>query len=47
MATGLNDAGYRTRSGRPWSHMSVLTVLRNRAYVGEVFFRDAYHPRPA
>ena len=46
MATWLNDAGYRTRSGRPWSHMSVLTVLRNRACVGEVFFRDAYHPAP-
>lgn len=26
--------------------MSVLTVLRNRAYVGEVFFRDAYHRAP-
>ena len=39
----LNNEGHRTRNGRPWSHMSVLTVLRNRAYVGEVFFRGAHH----
>ena len=26
--------------------MAVLTVLRNRVYLGEVFFRDTYHPAP-
>ena len=31
---------------RPWNHMAVLTVLRNRAYLGEVYFRDTYHPAP-
>ena len=46
VATELNAAGHRTRSGRPRSHMSVLTILRNRAYVSEVFFRNAHHPAP-
>ncbi|MHB1987298.1 MAG: recombinase zinc beta ribbon domain-containing protein [Acidimicrobiales bacterium] len=38
--------GHRTKSGKPWNHMAVLTVLRNRAYPGEVYFRDAYHHAP-
>ena len=46
VANWLNERGHRTRTGRPWSHVSVLTVLRNRTYVGEVFFRDTYHPAP-
>lgn len=44
IATQLNDHGHRTKNGRPWSRDAVLTVLRNRAYVGEVFFREAYYP---
>ncbi len=40
----LNDRGRRTRHGRLWSHASVLTVLRNRAYLGEIFFRGAHYP---
>jgi len=43
IAARLNQEEYRTKNGRPWSHMSVLTVLRNRAYLGEVLFRGAYH----
>ena len=43
IATSLNESGYRTRNGRPWSHMSVLTVLRNRVYLGEIFFRGVHH----
>ena len=46
IANWLNERGHRTKYGKPWSHMSVLTVLRNRAYVGEVFFRDRYHKAP-
>ncbi len=46
VANWLNTRGHRTKSGRPWNHMAVLTVLRNRAYLGEVYFRDAYHPAP-
>ncbi len=43
IAARLNQEEYRTRNGRPWSHMSVLTILRNRAYLGEVLFRGSYH----
>jgi site-specific DNA recombinase len=43
IATALNEAGYRTRAGRPWSYKSVLTVLRNRTYLGEVHFRGEWH----
>ncbi len=46
IANQLNAQGHRTRSGRPWSYSAVLTVLRNRVYLGEVFFRDTYHPAP-
>jgi site-specific DNA recombinase len=42
----LNQRGHRTRKGVPWSTNAVLTVLRNRAYRGEVCFRDVYHPAP-
>jgi site-specific DNA recombinase len=44
IATWLNGQGYRTKVGKPWGHMAVRTVLRNRVYLGEVFFRDAWHP---
>ena len=44
LAMWLNEQGHRTKQGRPWSHTSVLTVLRNRAYVGEVFFRGTHYP---
>jgi site-specific DNA recombinase len=43
IARRLNQEGHRTKNGRPWSHMSVLTVLRNRAYLGQVLFRGSYH----
>jgi site-specific DNA recombinase len=46
VAGWLNDRGYRTRAGRPWNHMAVLTVLRNRAYLGEIYFRGVYHRAP-
>jgi hypothetical protein len=32
--------------GRPWSHTSVLTVLRDRTYLGEVYFRATHHRAP-
>ncbi len=46
LAVWLNEAGHRTKAGRPWRHTAVLTVLRNPAYVGKVFFRDALHDGP-
>ena len=46
VACWLNRRGHRTKAGKPWSHTSVLTVLTNRAYIGEIFFRGRYHPAP-
>ncbi len=46
IASWLSERGYRTKDTRPWSHMSVLVILRNRAYRGEVSFRGARHAAP-
>jgi site-specific DNA recombinase len=46
VANWLNGAGHRTKTGQPWSHTSVLTLLRNPVYVGQVYFRGALHPGP-
>jgi site-specific DNA recombinase len=46
IANWLNEQGHRTQRGKPWGHTAVLTMLRNRAYVGEVFFRGTWHPSP-
>jgi site-specific DNA recombinase len=46
IANWLNERGHRPRRGGLWSFRSVLTILRNRAYVGEVFFRDSWHQAP-
>jgi site-specific DNA recombinase len=46
IANWLNDQGHRTRNGRRWSHVAVLTVLRNRVYLGEIFFRGTWYPAP-
>jgi site-specific DNA recombinase len=46
VAQWLNRRGHRTKGGRPWGHTAVLTVLTNRAYVGEIFFRGRHHPAP-
>ncbi|MHB1596532.1 MAG: recombinase family protein [Streptosporangiaceae bacterium] len=46
VANWLNDAGHRTKTGQPWSHASVLTLLRNPVYIGQVYFRGALHPAP-
>ncbi len=46
LAVWLNEAGHRTRAGRPWSHTAVLTVLRNPVYVGKVYFRGTLHDGP-
>lgn len=43
VANWLNARGHRSRNRKPWSHMTVLTVIRNRTYLGEVHFRDRWH----
>jgi site-specific DNA recombinase len=44
LAHWLSNCGYRTRQDKPFSFKSVLGILRNRVYLGEIFFRDTYHP---
>lgn len=39
VAKFLSHHGYRSRPGQLWSHVSVLNVLRNTAYVGKIAFR--------
>ncbi len=46
IAARLNQAGHRARSGKAWGHTAVLTVLRNRAYIGEIYFRGTWHAAP-
>jgi site-specific DNA recombinase len=46
IANLLNKRGHRTKNGKPWSRDAVLTVLRNRVYLGEVYFRDHYYSAP-
>lgn len=44
IAAWLDRQGQRTRTGRHWGTSSVLAVLRNRAYIGEVSFRGVWRP---
>jgi site-specific DNA recombinase len=46
LAAWLNEQGYRTKTGRPWSAGSVITVLRNRSYIGEIYYRGSWYPAP-
>ena len=43
IAAELNADGHRTRVGRPWGTKGILDILRNRSYLGEVFFRDKWY----
>ncbi|TAN34907.1 hypothetical protein EPN29_00900 [bacterium] len=46
VASYLSHHGYRSRPGQLWSHVSVLNVLRNPAYVGKIAFRDVRYDAP-
>jgi site-specific DNA recombinase len=46
IASWLNEQGYRTKNGRLWSQESVITVLRNRVYIGEIYYRGNWYPAP-
>jgi site-specific DNA recombinase len=46
VANYLSHHGYRSRPGQLWSHVSVLNVLRNPAYVGKIAFRDTHYDSP-
>jgi len=42
----LSKRGYRTKHGKPFNPQAVLTILRNRAYLGQIYFRGTNHPHP-
>ena len=44
IAAWLNRRGLRTTRGGPWTRASVLKLLGNRVYRGEVPFRGSWHP---
>jgi site-specific DNA recombinase len=46
LAAWLTEHGYRTKQGRPFNVPAVLTILRNRAYLGEIYYRGRHHPAP-
>ena len=42
----LSQRGYRTKQGKPFNPQAVLTILRNRAYLGQISFRGTHHAAP-
>ena len=46
IAKWLTERGSRTRQGKPFNVPAVLSVLRNRTYLGEISFRGKHHPAP-
>jgi site-specific DNA recombinase len=46
LAAWLTERGYRTKHGKPFSAKAVLTILRNRAYLGEVYYRGTHYAAP-
>jgi len=43
VGTRLNERGLRTKAGNRWNAEAVLTVLRNRVYLGEIYFRGTWY----
>lgn len=46
LARWLADRGYQTKRGVPFNPRAVLTILRNRSYLGETAFRGKRYPAP-
>jgi site-specific DNA recombinase len=46
LAKWLSERGYRTKNDRPFNPQAVLTILRNRAYLGEINYRGTSYPTP-
>ena len=46
IAKWLNENGHRNRNGKLWHPNSVLDGLRNRTYIGELFFRQTWYIAP-
>ena len=46
LAGWLSERGYRTKNDKPFNPQAVLTILRNRAYLGEINYRRTSYPAP-
>jgi len=44
IAATLNQRGVPNRTGRPWSGYTIARILANRAYLGEINYRDLTVP---
>ena len=42
IARHLNEAGYRTRKGNPWSQGTLLKLLKNYSYTGNLLLQSSY-----
>lgn len=47
VARELTAKGWRTQQDSAWTSSAVLTVLRNRVYLGEIYYRSTWHTAPA
>jgi site-specific DNA recombinase len=43
IGTLLSERGHRTQTGKPWNPRAVLTVLRNRVYLGEIYYKGIWN----
>ena len=46
LARWLSERGQRTKQGQPFNPQAVFTILRNRVYLGEIFYRGEHYPAP-
>ena len=42
IAKRLNDEGYKTRNGKPWYQSTIMAILRNAAYTGDLLLQKTY-----
>ncbi len=46
IARWLTDNGYRTKNNKPFNPQAVFTILRNRVYRGEIYYRGKHYAAP-
>jgi len=42
IAKRLNDEGFETRNGKPWYQSTIMAILRNTAYTGDLLLQKTY-----
>ena len=42
VAKRLNAEGYKTRNGKPWYHSTIMKILRNYTYTGNLLLQKTY-----